>query len=257
MGADRQLGRRRGSAPHRRRGDRSRAGRQVLSPRAAWRWCALAGIVTTVASTAFGWIAGLTPCGPTGGLGSIIAFELARSPVEVASIFGTGTCRETLIAAQIKALWLDGLAFIPSYTAFLALAAFALRHPAPRLARAAILIILGAGLLDEIEGGLLYAILRDLPGSPTLIALLYGEVRAKFALLALGALLIGWLMVRDRRPGMVVAVPVIGGSLFSGALIATNMHAPALMQGYRWSWTALLVAALIGSFWPRAFSRAP
>jgi hypothetical protein len=132
-----------------------------------------------------------------------------------------------------------------------------LRHPAPRLARAAILIILGAGLLDEIEGGLLYAILRDLPGSPTLIALLYGEVRAKFALLALGALLIGWLMVRDRRPSMVVAVPVIGGSLFSGALIATDMHAPALMQGYRWSWTALLVAALIGSFWPRAFSRAP
>jgi len=133
----------------------------------------------------------------------------------------------------------------------------ALRHPAPRLAGAAILIILGAGLLDEVEGGLLYAILRDLPGNPALIALLYGEVRAKFALLALGALLVGWLMVRDRRPGMVVAIPVIGGSLFSGVLIATNMHAPALMQGYRWSWTALLLAALIGSFWPRAFSRAP
>ncbi|MDB5673263.1 MAG: hypothetical protein JWM65_245 [Sphingomonas bacterium] len=126
-----------------------------------------------------------------------------------------------------------------------------------RLAGTAILIVLAAGLLDEIEGGLLYAILRDLPGSPTLIALLYAEVRAKFALLALGALLIGWLMVRDRRPGMVVALPVIGGSLFSGALIATNMHAPSLMLGYRWSWTALLIAALIGSFWPRAFSRAP
>lgn len=172
-------------------------------------------------------------------------------------MFGTGACRETLIAAQIKGLWLDGLAFIPSYTAFLVLAAMAMRQTAPRLARAAIVIVLIAGLLDEIEGGLLYAILHHLPGSPTLVALLYGEVRAKFALLALGALLIGWLMVRDRRPGLVIALPVIGGSLFSGALIATNMHAPALMQGYRWSWTALLVAALIGSFWPRAFSRAP
>jgi hypothetical protein len=186
-----------------------------------------------------------------------MAFELARSPAEVATIFGAGACRETLIAAQIKGLWLDGLAFIPSYTAFLLLAAIALRQQAPRLARATVLIILAAGLLDEIEGGLLHAILRDLPGTPTLIALLYGEVRAKFVLLALGALLIGWLMVRDRRPGMVVAVPVIGGSLYSGVLIATQMHAPALMQGYRWSWTALLVAALIGSFWPRAFSRAP
>jgi len=172
-------------------------------------------------------------------------------------VFGTGACRETLIAAQVKGLWLDGLAFIPSYTAFLVLAAVASRPSAPRLARAAIFIVLAAGLLDEIEGGLLYAILRDLPGSPALIGLLYGEVRAKFALLALGALLIGWLMARHRRPGMLFALPVIGGSLFSGALIAYDMHAPALMQGYRWSWTALLVAALIGSFWPRAFSRAP
>lgn len=162
-----------------------------------------------------------------------------------------------MVAAQTKALWLDGLAFIPSYTAFLVLAAIAVRGSAPRLARAAIAIVIAAGLLDEIEGGLLYAILRDLPGSPTLIALLYGEVRAKFALLALGALLIGWLLVVNRRPGMVAAVPIIGGSMFSGVLIVSNMHARALMQGYRWSWTALLVAALIGSFWPRAFSRAP
>jgi hypothetical protein len=186
-----------------------------------------------------------------------MAFELARSPAEVAAIFGTGACRATLMAAQVKGLWLDGLAFIPSYTAFLVLAAIALRAPAPRLALAAIVMVLGAGLLDEVEGGLLYGILRDLPGSPTLIALLYGEVRAKFTLLALGALLIGWLFVVNRRPGMVVAVPMIGGSMFSGVLIASNMHAAALMQGYRWSWTALLIAALIGSFWPRAFSRAP
>lgn len=183
-----------------------------------------------------------------------MAFELARSPAEIATIFGTGTCRATLVAGQVKGLWLDGLAFIPSYTAFLAMAARATRYPVPRLAWLAIACVLGAGLLDEIEGGLLYAILRDLPGTPTLIALLYAEVRAKFALLALGALLIGWLMLRSRRPGMVFAVPVIGGSLFSGVLIATNMHAPALMQGYRWTWTALLVAALIGSLWPRAFS---
>lgn len=187
-----------------------------------------------------------------------MAFELARSPAEVATIFGEGTCRATLVAAQMKALWLDGLAFIPSYSAFLMLAALALRQPAPRLGSTAVAAALVAGLLDEIEGGLLYAILRDLPGSGTIIALLYAEVRAKFALLALAGLLIGWLFVTNRRPGMVFAVPMLGGALFSAVLIAGNMHAPALMQGYRWSWTALLVAALIGSVWPRAFSsRAP
>jgi hypothetical protein len=186
-----------------------------------------------------------------------MAFELARHPGEIASIFGTGSCQATLIHAQVDGLLLDGLAFIPSYTAFLALGALALRRRARVACQLAIAMALVAGLLDEIEGGLLYTLLRTLPGSQWVIDLLYWEVRAKFALLALAGILIAWGFVSARRLGLLAAVPMIGGGLWSVVLILSNMHSPVLMQGFTWSWIALLLAAAVGSFWPRAFSAAP
>lgn len=229
-----------------------------MSPAAAWRWCVVTGIATTIASTAFGWITGLAPCGPSGGLGSILAFELARSPAEIALLFGDESCRSTLIAAQARGLWLDGLAFIPSYAAFLMLAAGALRRSGAVVAWLAIAAVLTAALLDEFEGWLLSSILHPLPGTQTLVDMLYWEARAKFLLLALGGLGIGWLLISARKPlaGFAGAI-MAGGALFSLWFVATAMHAPALMQGYRWSWTALLVIAIIGAIWPRAFSAAP
>ncbi|MEO7680396.1 MAG: hypothetical protein ABIS14_06850 [Sphingomonas sp.] len=228
-----------------------------MTPRLAWPLCALAGLTAMAASMAFGWIPGLAPCGPSGGLGSIMALELARGPGEVGALFGNGACRTMLVCAQLNALLLDGLVFIPSYAAFLALGALALRRAAPVACQIAIAVVLVAALLDEIEEALLYAILRALPGSETVIDLLYWEARTKFALLVLTGLLIAWGFISSRRLGLLAAVPMIGGSLFSAALIVANMHAPMLMQGFVWSWTALLVAAIIGAFWPGAFSPPP
>jgi len=226
-----------------------------MSPAAAWRWCLVVGIATFIASTAFGWIAGLAPCGPSGGLGSIIAFELARKPAEVAALFGSGACRTTLAAAQDRALLLDGLAFIPSYSAFLILAAAALRRRGPVIAWLAIAATATAAILDEIEGGLLHAILRDLPGTQTLVDLLYWEARAKFLLLALAMLGTGALLAAMRRAGPLIAGAIVSlGALMSLWFVATDMHAPALMQTYLWSWTALLVIVIIGAIWPRVFS---
>lgn len=226
-----------------------------MSAAAAWRWCLVAGIATTIASVAFGWIAGLAPCGPNGGLGSIIAFELARRPSEVAALFGSRACRATLAVAQDRALLLDGLAFIPSYSAFLILGAAALRRHGPVIAWLAIAATAAAAILDEIEGGLLHAILRDLPGTQTVIDLLYWEVRAKFLLLALAMLGIGALLAAVRRVGPAIAAAILSlGALVSLWFVITDMHAPALMRAYSWSWTALLVIAVIGAIWPRAFS---
>jgi hypothetical protein len=88
--------------------------------------CVLAGLVAFACSFAFGKIPGLVACGTfagSGQLGPILAFELARTPGDVAALFGSGACRASLIDAQNTGLWLDALGFIPSYTAFLVLAA--------------------------------------------------------------------------------------------------------------------------------------
>ena len=94
---------------------------------------------------------GLIACGPApGGLGPIIGFELARTPAQVAALFGADPCRSTLVAAQYTGLWLDGLGFIPSYTAFLILAAITASRG--RMRRAIVAMLVVAGLSDEVEG---------------------------------------------------------------------------------------------------------
>src|SRR4051812_32811233 len=111
------MGRRGRSAPDRDRGDRPRQGnRNGVRPRTAWRLCVLAGLVAFACSWAFGRIPGLAACGMFDGsarLGPILAFELARTPGDVAALFGSGACRATLVGAQNSGLWLDALGFIP------------------------------------------------------------------------------------------------------------------------------------------------
>src|ERR1700710_155138 len=121
------MGRCRRSTADRDRGDRAREGSQRgMTSRTAWRLCALAGLIAFVVSWSFGRIPGLVACGPaSGGLGPIIAFELARTPAEGAAMFGADPCRPTWGGAQCPGLCLDGLGFPPSYPAFLTPAAAA------------------------------------------------------------------------------------------------------------------------------------
>jgi len=58
----------------------------------AWRWCALAGLATLAASTLFGQVPGLAPCGDIGGADPVIALELVRGPADVAALFGSEPC---------------------------------------------------------------------------------------------------------------------------------------------------------------------
>ena len=86
----------------------------------------------------------------------------------------------TLVGAQWTGLWLDALGFIPSYTAFLILAAIAASRG--RLRRAIVAMLVVAGLSDEVEGLVMGGIMKALPGhaSATRPALLGGphQVRA-------------------------------------------------------------------------------
>jgi hypothetical protein len=230
-----------------------------LSPTTAWRLCALAGLATLLASTAFGWIPDLKPCGDTGGTGAVMAFELARTPHDLIALFFGETgraCTDRLEAAQVRALWLDSLAFIPSYAAFLALGGLALRPAGARLARAAMIAVLAAALFDQAEGAILSQLVSSPESPPDLFGPLFWAVRAKFALLGLGEILLALLLLRTTWLGRVAAIPLAAGGLVSLRFLFTAPRDPLMMAGHRWAWTALLAVAILAAIRPTLVRRA-
>ena len=220
-----------------------------MRPRTAWRLSVLAGLVAFACSFAFGKIPGLVACGTfagSGQLGPILAFELARTPGDVAALFGAGSCRASLIDAQNAGLWLDALGFIPFYTLFLVLAAIAASRGRARRAIVAVLLI--AGLSDEIEGLVMWRIMGNLPGSDGQLGALYWAVHIKFALLAIGTTLIGLELIRTTRlwPMLFGLVVTVGGA----AAIYGFWSLPnaMMMAGFTYAWFAILVTAIVASF---------
>ncbi|MCW3846211.1 hypothetical protein OF829_03100 [Sphingomonas sp. LB-2] len=221
-----------------------------MTPALAWRLCALAGLATLVISTGFGWIAGLTACGPSGGVGPILAFELARTPEQLAALFGHEPCTSTLAAAQRTGLWLDMLGFIPAYSAFLALAGAALRPAWRHLGTLAIAAVLLAGLCDWLEGVVMFSLLGDLPGQPWQFGLLFWTVRPKFALLGLGEILLAVLLLRHGWLGRIAALVLGVCGAIALFLILIDPHDPLMMKAHSWGWTALLILAMIAAIRP-------
>lgn len=218
----------------------------MTQARRLWIGAAVAGAIAFVCSSLFGRIPGLTPCGPTGGLSAIMAFEFVRTPADVAALFGAEPCRSTLVAAQRTGVLLDNLGFIPAYTAFLVLAAFA-TGVAWRKWLVAILLV--AGLSDELEGVLLWAILDALPGTQGQIDALWVAVHLKFLCLALGTFGVGWAIRTVARgwrriPGLVVAA----GGLYALLQLALG-QVGAMMLGFTIGWFALLATALLACAW--------
>lgn len=229
-----------------------------MRPRTAWRLSVLAGLVAFACSFAFGEIPRLIACGAydgSGQLGPILAFELAKTPGDVAALFGAGTCRATFTAAQDTGLWLDAFGFIPSYTLFLALAAVAASRGRLRLAIVAMLVI--AGLSDEIEGVLMWRIMDNLPGVSAQLDALWWAVHIKFALLALGTTAIGLALLGKFKLwpmlfGLIVAVG--GAAAIYGFWTLPNRM---MMAGFTYAWFAILATAIVASFAAGVFTPSP
>jgi hypothetical protein len=197
----------------------------------------------------------MVECGPGGGLGPIMTFEFARTPADVAALFGSEPCTAALVAAQKTGLLLDALGFIPSYTAFLILAVIA-AESRTRVKLAVIATFLIAAVSDQIEGGLLYAILRDLPGTPALLGALWWAVHVKFALLALGTMGIAGMLARGPLFRRLSAAPIWSGGLLA-VLGLILMPGEWMMTGFALAWATLLIVALSASFAPFAAPAAP
>ena len=178
-----------------------------------------------------------------------------RNPAQLAELFGPPSCSGTFQAAQIRASWWDALAFIPTYAAFLALGAWALRDGTRRLSHVAVAVFLVAALLDEIEGLILFQLAHHWSSPPDLFSALFLTVRPKFALLGIGSLLLATLAWRGTPIGKVAALVLAAGGLVSLWFLLTAPHDPAMMLGHRYAWMALLALAAIGALNPDFVSR--
>ncbi len=217
----------------------------------AWRLCAVAGLATLAASMGFGRIPDLVACGPTYGAGPIIALELVRNPAELAELFGATPCSEKFRIAQLSASWWDALVFIPAYATFLVLGAWALRRSAPLLGLAAMGVLFGAALFDQIEGVILLQILPVGPDAQHLFDMLFFAVRTKFALLGIGELMLAALAWRGTLVAKLTAVPLAAGGLVSLWFLLSEPHHPWMMQAHSYGWMALLALAVVGAINPR------
>jgi len=204
----------------------------------------------------FGRIPDLVACGPTHGAGPIIALELVRSPAELAELFGAPPCSEKFRVAQLSASWWDALVFIPAYATFLILGALALRRDARTLGWIAMAVLFAAALLDQIEGAILLQILPVGPDAQSLFDMLFVAVRAKFALLGIGELLLALLAWRGALIARLSAVPLAAGGLVSLWFLLSEPHHPWMMQAHSYGWMALLALALVGAINPRWVRRA-
>jgi hypothetical protein len=217
----------------------------------AWRWCALAGLATLAVSIAIGRTPGLVPCGPSGGAGAIIALEMARSVADVTALFGGGPCAGRLLAAQRTALWWDMLAFIPAYAVFLMAAVMALRPVNFGLALLGFNLFLIVPVLDWLEGAILFRILGEMPGTEKLFTGLFWMVRPKFAMLALGEIVLAAMLWQlGTRLAKIAAGAIAAGGAVSLLFLVTAPRDPVMMRGYLVAWVALLVVAGVGAVRP-------
>ena len=84
-----------------------------------WWWrCAGSGLIVILITVYFGLVPNADGCPPHPELGAVIAFEIARTPADVAALFGTPPCQGPFTEAMRHITWVDALAFIPAYSAF-------------------------------------------------------------------------------------------------------------------------------------------
>lgn len=211
-----------------------------------WWWrCAGVGLIVILITFYFGTVPNAQGCPPHPELGAVIAFEMVRTPVDVAALFGEAPCTGPFTDAMRHITWVDALLFIPAYTLFLATALIALRPYGPKIAWAGIAIAVLAALFDQFEGVMLFRIMDNLPGTQPTIDWLIPLVRGKFLMLAIVAAIIGWLVARQGRLWALAGFIITFGGAMTAYGLADESQARFLASGGAVSWIMLLLTALI------------
>ncbi|MEK6541096.1 MAG: hypothetical protein AABZ45_03135 [Pseudomonadota bacterium] len=231
----------------------------MTSTRLLWALCLLAALVMIGAMIAFTGVPGQMACDGGTALDPLLRFEWMTTPAEFARFFGVDPCRTQLSLTMDAMNRIDVAAFIPAFTAFQLFAAWALRRDGRLAAFFVINAALIAGGCDMLEDRVLFnlaAIARMGDAvDPVWFGQLFWFVRVKFALLALGAIALGWLV--GRRPGrgwMVACWMMMAG----GAASVFGIFIPQLLTfGTAIAWLILLIVAIARVIFPgseRGFS---
>ncbi len=215
-----------------------------------WRWAGVAALLTIAVALAFAVIPGIDACGVSG---SWVAFQKVASVAAVNAMIRPD-CADAFVAALRVSMWLDSLAFVPVYGAFLALVLCALK-PLPRLVLPAGIATLGIGMVaDQIEGFRLLAMLTSMPGTETMINDVNAATFAKKMCLSLVTLMIGLLLIRSHSAVRLLgAVTTLGG--LAVVLTSFGSHFGEVGEqisqyGLLIAWLALAFVTGIKGFWP-------
>jgi len=213
----------------------------MQSNRTSWRWAAVAFVFVLLIVAGFSLMPGIRAC-PTSAE-PILAFELVKSPAELAQLFPEN-CRTAALIAQEKALWLDILAFVPAYGSALVLTLLALgagQASRAGLVQAAIAAVLMAMVFDQWENSRLMLLAGNMPGDQVTFDQLVAAPRIKFALLAMAEAAAGWLLWQgqgiQRLPGAAV---LLGAGM---TMIGLMQGSPLIALGGSIAFLALAITA--------------
>lgn len=221
-------------------------------PRWPWVVCVVAGVAMVAIMVMFAAIPGQTACDGDASLAAMIRFEWATTAADLDRLFGIEPCRSTLADAMDAMNRLDVNGYIPAFTLFQIAAAWALRRDGRFLGFIAINAALVAAACDFLEDGLLVVLTGALRTEtlvvPDVLDHLFWLVRAKFALLAINAIILGWLVGRRLGTGWRVArwAMVAGGAVGLAGLVDPALLGPGIGA----AWVTLLIVAIVRAVRP-------
>jgi hypothetical protein len=229
---------------------------QATRPRMWAILTAIAGVVALGVTLAFQVLPEVAAAGTCMAPDAVVMFEFARTAADLDAIFGAAgePCRPLVIAAMDAVNRLDVALYIPSYSAFVALAAVYLSG-----GRATPLVWLAAGLAlgalaaDYVETLSLLAYTPDLSPAPEALARSSTAAWLKFGALGLNALSLAGLCLSaapTRRwiLGALLCLPILGVAV-TAMKVAPNL---ALTLGFAAAWTPLLALAIRSAITGRA-----
>jgi hypothetical protein len=215
-----------------------------------WVLCVVFGAGVIAFVTWFGGVIPTRTC--TGalppGVSALLAYQLARSPADIEAVFGlpNDPCRAQMITAMDRANRVDLVAFIATYTAFLACFFLALRQLGPwPVARVGLIAVIATAAFDVLETATQLHITGALPGSSPSLTLLAIGSRGKFLGLAVVSACAGWgMIVRGKLPGRVAGSVCIAAAALAVAGLLSVPARPALTAGGAIAWILMLLYAL-------------
>lgn len=189
------------------------------------------------------------PCHPLP-MSTLTAFELVRSVSDLQRIFGAAgdACRIALAPQLDHANFVDSFGYIPAYTAFFSLCAYAIGRRHHALGWITVALTLGCGIADVFENLAMFA-LSAAPDaeSPWLIGLIV-STNAKWIGLAVVTTLSGFMLTRYGGLGWIGVLGAAPLVTSFWALLAPDAAGQYLIPGMIVASVMLLGVAAVGSF---------